>query len=76
MRATSRSRPAESSRVTDVRVRAGTGGDLGQMGDAQNLVNASDRLQPCADGVGRGAADTRIDFIEDQRAPSALPYRG
>ena len=50
----------------DLQVLMGLGGDLGQVGDAQDLVVAAEGLELLADGFGDGAADTAVDFVEDQ----------
>ena len=46
----------------------GEGGDLGQMGDAQDLLGAAQRLELLADRFGGAASNADIDLIEDQRA--------
>ena len=46
----------------------GEGGDLRQMGDAENLLGAAEGLELLADGFGGAASDADVDFVEDQRA--------
>src|SRR2546423_7383608 len=43
------------------------GGDLRQVGDAQDLVGAGQGFQLFPDGLSGAASDSGIDFIEDQR---------
>ena len=49
-------------------VMVGEGGDLGQVGDAKDLVRAGQALEFLAYGLGCPAADSGIDFVEDQGA--------
>src|SRR5262249_38162227 len=45
----------------------GEAGDLRKVRHAEHLVAGRDGLQPPADALCRPAADTGIDFVEDQR---------
>jgi hypothetical protein len=69
----------------------GMGGDLGQMGDAQDLMPARQCPQAATDRIGAPPADSRVDLVEDQRRggvgrgedlldrkgdPAQLPTRG
>nr|WP_269102408.1 inositol monophosphatase family protein [Mangrovicoccus ximenensis] len=48
-------------------------GDLGRMGDDQNLgIALGQRRQPAADRIRRGAADAAVDFVKDQRQAVAV----
>jgi hypothetical protein len=42
-------------------------GDLGQVGDAKNLVRAGDAMQLFAHHAGGLTSDAGIDFVKDQR---------
>ncbi len=46
----------------------GEGGDLRQVGDAEDLLGAAKGLELLADGLGGAASDADVDFVEDQRA--------
>src|SRR5215218_11371311 len=46
-------------------VDVGEGGDLRQVGDAEHLPFAPQRLQPLADDPGGLAADAGVDLVED-----------
>ena len=52
----------------DCEVLIGEGGDLREVGDAQNLLGAGERLELLADSFGGAASDADVDLIEDQRA--------
>ena len=43
------------------------GGDLRQVGHAQDLVAAGERPQAPPDRIGAAAADPRVDLVEDER---------
>ncbi len=49
-------------------VMVGKGGDLGQVGDAKDLVRPRQALQLLAYSLGCAAADSGVDFVEDQGA--------
>ena len=58
-------------------VLVGEGGDLGQVGDAQHLLGAGQRLQLGADRLRCAAANADVDFVEDQGArQGSLPAAG
>ena len=42
-------------------------GDLGQMGDAKDLLSAGDRVQLFADTLGCNARNARVDLVKYQR---------
>jgi hypothetical protein len=46
----------------------GEGGDLREVGYAQDLVRAGEGFQFFSDGFGGAASDAGIDFVEDQGA--------
>ena len=46
----------------------GEGGDLRQVGNAEHLIGARQRLKFFAHGFGCATSDAAIDFVEDQRA--------
>ncbi len=46
----------------------GEGGDLRQVGDAEDLLRAAEGFELLADGFGGAAADADVDFVEDQGA--------
>ena len=46
----------------------GEGGDLRQVGDAENLLAAAEGFEFLADGFGGAAADADVDFVEDEGA--------
>ena len=46
----------------------GEGGDLRQVGDAEDLLGAAEGLELLADGLGGAASDADVDFVEDQGA--------
>ena len=54
--------------LLDDEVLIGEGGDLGQMGDAQDLLAAAQGFELLADGLGGAASDADVDFVEDQCA--------
>ena len=43
-------------------------GDLREVGDAEDLLGAGERLQLLADSLGGTASDADVDFVEDERA--------
>src|SRR3954464_13131141 len=45
----------------------GQGGDLRQVGYAEDLAALAEGTQPLADGPGGHAADAGVDLVEDQR---------
>ena len=59
--------PAVALALGDPEVGVGVGGDLGQVGDAQDLVAAGERPQAPPDRVRAPAADARVDLVEDER---------
>ena len=52
----------------DGEVLIGEGGDLGQVGDAEDLLSAAKGFEFLADGFGGAASDADVDFVEDERA--------
>ena len=60
-------RPSDS-RFSTSEVLIGEGGDLRQMGDAENLLAAAEGFELLADGFGGAASDADVDFVEDQSA--------
>ena len=50
----------------------GEGGDLGEVGDAEDLALAAKRTHFFADGMGDLAADIGVDFVEDEQANRVL----
>ena len=46
----------------------GEGGDLRQVGDAEDLLRAAEGFELLADGLGGAASDADVDFVEDQGA--------
>jgi hypothetical protein len=52
--------------LLDGEVAVGVGGDLGQVGDDQDLVAAGQLGQAAADGGGGAATDPGVDLVEDQ----------
>ena len=52
----------------DDKVLIGEGGDLRQVGDAEDLLALAEGFELLADGFGGAASDTDVDFVEDQRA--------
>jgi hypothetical protein len=54
--------------LVDEEVLVGEGGDLWQMGHAQNLLAAAEGFELLADGFRGAAADADVDLVEDQRA--------
>src|SRR3990170_865886 len=44
----------------------GQGGDLGQMGDADNLMGGGHLFQFLADDLGDAAADAGVDFVKQK----------
>ena len=52
----------------DSQVLIGEGGDLRQVGDAENLLGAAEGFEFLADSFGGAASDADVDFVEDQRA--------
>ena len=59
-------RPAVAFALGDPEMGIGVGGDLRQVGDAQDLVAPGERPQASADRVGAATADPRIDLVEDE----------
>ena len=49
-------------------VMVGEGGDLGKVGDAKDLVRPRQALELFAYRLGRPAADSGVDLVEDQGA--------
>ncbi len=60
----------------DDEVLIGEGGDLRQVGDAEDLLAAGESLEFLADGFGGAAADADVDFVEDQRARRGFVFLG
>ena len=48
------------------------GGDLGEVGDAEDLAFAAEFGQESSDDFGHAAADAGIDFVKNQGADFAL----
>jgi hypothetical protein len=46
----------------------GEGGDLREVGDAEDLLGAAEGFELLADGFGGAASDADVDFVEDERA--------
>ncbi|MNV03626.1 hypothetical protein D3C71_939030 [compost metagenome] len=57
-------------------MRVALGGDLRQMGDAQHLALLAQGAQLVPDDVGHGAADARIDLVEDHGGHCIQVQRG
>src|SRR5688500_9156112 len=58
-----RDRPAVALVFLDAQVVVGVGGDLRKVGNADDLVVASQAPQEVADRVRRPAADASVDFV-------------
>src|SRR5262245_28395269 len=56
----------------DEEVRGAAGGDLGRMGDDENLAGGGEAVQPLADRAGDRAADAAVDLVKDHRRRPAL----
>ncbi len=54
----------------------GGGGDLREMGDAEDLVGSAEAPHFCADGMGDLAADIGVDFVEDEQGNAVLGREG
>ena len=54
--------------LVDEEVLVGEGGDLGQVGDAENLLAAAEGFELLADGFRGAPADADVDLVEDQGA--------
>ena len=54
-------------------VDVGQRGDLGQVGDAEDLAALAERPQPLADDARGVAADAGVDLVEDQRPAPRRP---
>ncbi len=54
--------------LRDEEVLVGEGGDLRQMGDAEDLLGFGQGLELLADGLGCATADADVDFVEDEGA--------
>jgi hypothetical protein len=54
--------------LVDEEVLVGEGGDLGQVGDAENLLAAAEGFELLADGFRGASADADVDLVEDQGA--------
>ena len=52
--------------LVDEEVLVGEGGDLRQVGDAENLLAAAEGFEFLADSFRGAAADTDVDFVEDK----------
>ena len=50
----------------DGEVAVGEGGDLGEVGDAEDLVDAGEGAELFADDGAHAAADVGVDFVEDE----------
>ena len=59
--------PALALALRDPVVRVGVGGDLGQVGHAQDLVLAGERPQAAPDRVRAPPADAGVDLVEHER---------
>src|SRR5271165_5569101 len=46
----------------------GEGGDLGEVGDAEDLLGFGERLELLSNGFGGAASDADVDFVEDEGA--------
>jgi hypothetical protein len=57
-------------------VARGQAGDLGQMGDAKQLVLAREREELPSHNFGNAAGDARIHFVEDHAGARALAEGG
>ena len=44
------------------------GGDLRQVGDAENLLGAGEGFELLADGLSGAATDADVDFVKDESA--------
>ena len=55
-----------STRLRTAQWASASDGDLGQVGDAQDLVGAGDRLELAPHDLGHAAADARVHLVEDQ----------
>ena len=60
--------------LVDEEVLVGEGGDLGQVGDAEDLLAAAEGLELLADGLGGAAADADVDLVEDQGARGGASF--
>jgi len=54
--------------LVDEEMLVGEGGDLGQVGDAEDLLAAAEGFELLADGLRGASADADVDFVEDQGA--------
>ena len=52
----------------DGKMLIGEGGDLRQVGDAEDLLRAAEGFELVADGFGGAASDADVDFVEDEGA--------
>ena len=52
----------------DEEVVVGEGGDLGEVGDAEDLLHSREGFEFLADGFGGAASDADVDFVEDEGA--------
>ena len=60
-------RPSDFA-LFDDEMLVGEGGDLRQVGDAEDLLAAAEGFELLADGFGGAASDADVDFVEDQGA--------
>ncbi len=60
----------------DDELRGRGGGDLGEVGDAEDLVGGAKAAHFSADGMGDLAADIGVDFIEDEQRDAVLGGQG
>ena len=60
----------------DEEVLIGEGGDLRQVGDAEDLLAAAEGFELLADGFGGAAADADVDFVEDEGARGGVLLLG
>ncbi len=57
-------------------LRGSGGGDLREVGDAEDLVGRAEAAHFCADGMGDLAADVGVDLIEDEQGDAILRGEG
>ena len=54
--------------LLDEKVLIGEGGDLREVGDAEDLLDAREGFELLADGFGGAATDADVDFVKDEGA--------